>query len=187
MFHVFIHYFQVKFVRHIRYLHYAVMVIALTQLLLSNGMHIDKQGQIRETVLAQASTWGHIVFGSLFLLTIVLFSWVELRAHGLRYFYPYLWRQFDQIKADFQQLRQRRLPEANPQGLAACVQGLGLGAGLLVAISGSVWLTLWLNDSGWANDAKGLHKTLTGLIEVYIVGHGLLGLLHIYLSRTSTP
>ncbi|MGF1687438.1 cytochrome b/b6 domain-containing protein [Photobacterium japonica] len=185
MFQLFRHYFHVKFVRHIRYLHYTVMVIALTQLLLSNGMHIDKQGQIRETVLAQVSTWGHIVFGCLFLLSIVLFTWVELRAHGLRYFYPYLWWQCDQIKADFQQLKQRRLPEANPQGVAACVQGLGLGAGLLVAISGSMWLMLWLSDSGWSHDAKDVHKTLTGLIEAYIVGHGLLGLLHIYLSRST--
>lgn len=30
-------------------------------------------------------------------------------------------------------------------------------------------------------DIKGIHKMLVGLIEVYIIGHGGMGLLHIYI------
>ncbi|GHA42712.1 cytochrome b/b6 domain-containing protein [Photobacterium aphoticum] len=182
MIHAFTRYFQTKFPHHIRHIHYTVMFIALAQLLLSNGMHINKQGVIRDTAVAQFSTWAHIGFGCVFLLLIIAFTLVELRTHGFRYFYPYLWGDWRQIQSDIAQLRQRKLPDAKPQGLAACVQGLGLGAGLLVAASGAIWLGLWLTDSALAHEAKDLHKMLTGLIEAYIVGHGGLGLLHIYLS-----
>ncbi|MGF1723953.1 cytochrome b/b6 domain-containing protein [Photobacterium nomapromontoriensis] len=175
-------YFSSKFPTHIRHLHYTVIFLVLAQILLSNGMHLTKQGVIQDTVIAQTTTWAHIIGGCTFFIVIILFTAIELKTHGFQYFFPYLWGKFDQIKEDVARLRSMQLPEAKPQGIAACVQGLGLGAGLLVVFSGLTWFVLWLNDSAYAYDVRELHKTLTGLIEAYIIGHGALGLLHIVRS-----
>lgn len=65
-----------------------------------------------------------------------------------------------------------------PRGLASTVEGLGLGALLLVVLSGTLWFVLWILDSPYAYDVMQAHKSLTGLIEVYILGHGFMAILH---------
>lgn len=49
---------------------------------------------------------------------------------------------------------------------------------MLVVLSGTAWFILWLQGSPYAGEIRNLHKTLTGLIEAYIIGHGAMGLLH---------
>jgi len=101
---------------------------------------------------------------------------------GVKYFYPYFWGDMQQIKQDLILLSKRELPAASARGIAACVQGLGLGALLLVILSGSTWFILWRLSSPYAIAILSLHKSLTTLIEIYIVAHGSMGILHFLLS-----
>lgn len=67
-----------------------------------------------------------------------------------------------------------------PKGLATAVQGLGLGALLLVVLSGLIWFILWRNGSSFAGLALETHKNVTLLIELYLIGHGCMALLHFF-------
>lgn len=75
------------------------------------------------------------------------------------------------------------MPESSPKWLAASIQGLGLGALVLVVLSGITWLILWWQDSALANKAKDIHKSLIGLIETYIMSDEIMGLIHFILWR----
>lgn len=104
----------------------------------------------------------------------------QLFQHGFEYFYPYLYDEISQLKSGINQIKSLEIPE--PKGLATIIQGLGVGALLLVALSGATLFLLWLYDSSLANDIKGLHKLFTGLVEAYVIGHGGMGLLHILIA-----
>lgn len=94
--------------------------------------------------------------------------------------------RFSQISTDIKMLIKFKLPDSSPKGLATSIQGLGLGALTLVVLSGITWFILWLQYSSFANETKNIHKTLTGLIEAYIIGHGAMGLLHFILWYKTT-
>ena len=51
----------------------------------------------------------------------------------------------------------------------------------LTLLSGLTWFLLVRDGSGWALAAIELHEALTGLVVVYVVGHGGMGLLHMVL------
>ena len=106
---------------------------------------------------------------------------VELFHRGLKYFFPSLWGDLAQLKADVQTLAARKLPEAAPGGLPAIVQGLGLGLLNVTLLSGLGWFLLVRDGSGWAHSAIELHEALTSLVVVYVIGHGGMGLLHMAL------
>ena len=72
------------------------------------------------------------------------------------------------------------MPVPRPKGLATAVQGLGLGALLLVVLSGLIWFILWRNGSSFAGLALETHKNVTLLIELYLIGHGCMALLHFF-------
>jgi len=57
---------------------------------------------------------------------------------------------------------------------------LGLGALTLVVLSGFTWFLLWIYMAPWAHSIKEFHELLTGLIEAYVVGHGGMGVLHLF-------
>ena len=144
-------------------------------------MNVSPKGIISHQGVDFYFTWLHISIGIalLFLAIVLIVSCFKER--GLRHFYPYLWGDFSQIRQDITQLSKFKLPESSPRGLATSVQGLGLGAILIVIGSGLTWFFLWLQGAAVANEALQLHKTLTGLIEVYIFGHGFMGLVHFIL------
>ncbi|MGL4269059.1 MAG: cytochrome b/b6 domain-containing protein [Plesiomonas sp.] len=164
----------------VRILHLTLAALVILQILNSNGMHFTAEQRIGPGLLTTLWVWMHIVLGCTALLLGVLLTLHCLFSRGLRYFFPYLWGDMTQLKADFSSLWQRRLPESAPGGLAPCIQGLGLGALLLVAGTGFTWFVLWRTGSVWAPDLKSLHKALTGLIEAYIIGHGGMALLHFF-------
>ena len=116
----------------------------------------------------------------LFFLTLFLIASC-FNQRGFKYFYPWLFGDIRQIKNDLNTLRTLKLPDSSPFGLAASVQGLGLGALSLVVLSGLIWFALWLLHSPVALEIRSLHKSLTLLIEIYIYSHGALGALH-YIS-----
>ncbi|MGL5007496.1 MAG: cytochrome b/b6 domain-containing protein [Plesiomonas sp.] len=162
----------------LRVLHIGIALLVVLQIINSNDMHFTPDQQIRADWLIQLCTWMHIVSGILLLPLIALLLWYCFKTRGFRYFYPYLWGDTEQLTADLRVLFQFQLPESQPKGVATCIQGLGLGALVLVVLSGLAWFVLWCSGSVWTLDLKSLHKTLTSLIEAYVVGHGGMALLH---------
>jgi hypothetical protein len=166
----------------IRHLHILILLLVISQILVSEFIEFNDAGEISQVTIEFISTWTHIITGMLLLPIALAFALIELRKHGFSYFYPYLQKDFKQIKSDIEQLKKFELPESSAKGLAPVVQGLGLGALFLVILSGLSWYLLWSNGVQWADDIKEVHELFTGLIETYIFAHGAMGLLHIYLS-----
>lgn len=173
-------YFQDRQPPAIRVLHLVILCLVLDQILISNFMGFTKNGHISSQIFVHYCTWIHIGSGLALIPITIVFIFLELRHRGLRYFFAYIYGDTSQLRRDFQQLTQFRLPEADPGGIAAAVQGLGLGALSLVLLSGFTWFLAWTAGASWANTAKELHETLTGLVELYVVGHGLMGVLHLF-------
>lgn len=169
----------------IRILHLLILFLVLSQIVVSNWMTGTKSVVVPiET--EYFFTWFHIASGFLlfFLTLFLLISCFRLR--GFKCFYPYLWADLKQFKADVRELKELKLPDSHSNGLAAIVQGLGLGALSIVILSGIVWFILWILQSPFALEARSIHKSLTILIEVYIYGHGGLGIIHFYLWYKNT-
>jgi cytochrome b561 len=175
-------YFREKLTPSVRYLHYSILFLVLLQIILSNFIEINDDGAIGQNAIEYYSTWAHISVGLSLLLLAIVFTVVEFSKHGFSYFYPYLSGDLSQLKSDLSKLKSLEVPDASPKGLAAVIQGLGLGAILLVALSGTTWFVLRLYDLALANDVKEIHQLLTGLIEAYIIGHGGMGLMHIFIA-----
>ncbi len=174
-------YFTEKLTPLVRYLHYSILFLVLLQILLSNFIEINDDGVIGQSIIEYYSTWAHIGVGLSLVALALVFAIVELSKHGYLYFYPYLSGDFSQLKSDLRKLKSLEVPDASPRGLAAVIQGLGLGALLLVALSGAIWFVLWSYDLALADDVKEIHELLTGLIEAYVIGHGGMGLIHIFI------
>jgi len=165
----------------VRYLHLTILCLVLSQIIVSNFMGFTENNEVRKNIITFYGTWIHIGTG-LFLLPIAFaFISIELNRHGFKYFFPYFYGDFSQLKKDFQQLIRFQLPEPAAYGIAAVVQGLGLGAVSLVLLSGFSWFLSWVFMAPWSDSIRALHQLLTGLIEAYVVGHGGMGLLHLFL------
>ena len=173
-------YFEERQTPAIRFFHIVILLLVVSQILVSNFMEINDKGEIGHKAIEYYGTWAHIITGMVLVPLVLAFVVIELRRYGFGYFFPYLSGDFAQIKGDIGRLQKFELPEPSPKGIAAVVQGLGIGALCLVLISGLVWFFAWLNAAAWANDVKEVHETLTGLVEAYVVGHGAIGILHIY-------
>ena len=179
--HVFWAYFRQSHPPLVRTVHSAVLVMVLMQMLSSNLIRFDAAGRVSASPLFFMGSWAHFGTGLVLALIGAFFVIIEIARRGLRYFFPYLWGDFSQLKANVKILLGRRLPEASPGSLAAVVQGLGLGALVLTLSSGLAWFFLWQTGTGAAETAKSIHEACTGLIQAYVVGHGGLGLIHIFL------
>ena len=162
-----------------RIFHIAIAALIVFQILNSNLMMIRYSPQM----VLNIGTWVHIVSGIAITVLSVLFIFIVLKRRGLRHFYPYLFGDLAQLKLDLKILASLKLPEGSSMGLASIVQGLGLGALVLVFCSGLLWFSCWSFQWGVAHEVQHFHKTLTGLIEFYIVGHGVLGVLHFLLRK----
>ena len=166
----------------IRVIHLLVLLLVISQILVSNFMGFDDNGEISRKGIEYYGTWVHIITGLFIVPIAFVFVIVELRSHGFGYFFPYLSGDMTQLKADIGQLMQFKLPEPEEKGLASVVEGLGLGAMLLVLLTGMGWFISWRYHAPWAEGVKEVHEFLTGLVEAYVIGHGCMGLLHIYMS-----
>jgi hypothetical protein len=186
MIHIMLEYLRERQPPAVRFLHMIILCLVLSQITISNFMGFTANGEVSTKTLEHYATWIHICTGLSLLPIALVFMYIELKRHGIRYYFPYFFGTFFQLKKDFQQLKQFELPEPSAYGIAAIVQGLGLGALALVVLSGSAWFLSWLYEAPWANSLKGLHQSLTGLIEAYVLGHGGMGMLHLLLRvRTS--
>ncbi len=79
--------------------------------------------------------------------------------------YPWLSGNFGRIIEDIKVLRTFKLPEARPAGLAATIEGLGLLALLLAAVTGTLWMISFLSNNTSDPDFLAIHKTAVGAIE----------------------
>ena len=167
------------------FLHILILCLVLSQITVSNFMGFAPDGDISGKTVQHYGTWIHIFTGLSLLPIGILFIFIEIRRRGIPYFFPYLYNNFSQVKKDVQQLLRFQLPEPDAYGLAAIVQGLGFGALAVVVLSGATWFLSWNFGAPWADSAMELHKTLTGLIEAYVIGHGGMGVLHLFFRMRS--
>lgn len=165
----------------IRYLHAWLAILIIWQIINSNFIHMTHLGAVKSGSLF--FLWLHIFFGIATIIFTLCIMRYMLFKQSFKQFFPYLYGDNHVIKDDINQLRHGRFPPPQPQGIANIVQGLGVGALVLIEIAAIVWLVLWLNDSSYANDAREIHKTLTGLIETYLIAHAGMAVLHFYLER----
>jgi len=165
----------------IRVLHLSVIFLVASQLITSDFVDLDHARRLGDSISFDFGTWTHILPGLALAVIATIFVSIELFRHGLKYFCPYLWGDLSQLKTDLRTLASRRLPETASGGLPAIIQGLGLGALSLTLLSGLTWFLLVQAGSGLAHAAIELHETLTGLVIVYVIGHGGMGVLHIFL------
>jgi hypothetical protein len=170
----------------IRVMHLMVIFLVVSQLITSDFVDLDHARHLGDSISFDFGTWTHIMPGLALAVIATIFVLTELSHRGLKYFFPYLWGDLSQLKADMSALAGRKLPEALPGGLAAIIQGLGLGALTLTLLSGLTWFLLVQAGSGLAHAAIELHQTLTGLVVAYVIGHGGMGMLHIILWMRST-
>lgn len=164
----------------VRRLHILIVLLVCSQIIVSNFMGFSDNGDVSGKTVEHYATWIHIGTGLSLLPIALLFMVIELKRHGFKYFFPYLHGDLSQLKKDLQQLKRFKLPDPSAHGIAATVQGLGFGALALVVLSGAAWFFSWINMAPRADSIKALHQLLTGLIEAYVVGHGGMGLLHIF-------
>jgi len=166
----------------ILYLHILIIFLVLSQLTSSNFIEFNKSGEISNNIISVYGTWVHIITGVFLASITLIFIAFLLKAHGIKNYFPYLFGNYSQLLSDLHLLKHRKLPEPKPDGLASIVQGLGLGAMLLVLFSGIAWFVFWIAGYQWANVFKEAHKLLTGLIIAYVIGHGCIGILHILVT-----
>ncbi|RIQ18081.1 cytochrome b/b6 domain-containing protein [Bordetella avium] len=171
----------------VRVVHMWTLLLVITQIVISNFMHVPKDTWSAIHGANAFFSWLHIACGLVLLCLTGILAAQCFKSRGFTYYFPYLRGDFAQLSQDLRLLANRQLPGAQARGLAACVQGLGLGAMGLVTLSGAAWLLLWLSGQALAPDLRSLHKTLTGLVEAYLYGHGGMGLLHFYLQRKHHP
>jgi cytochrome b561 len=164
----------------VRFLHITILCLVLSQIIVSNFMGFTDNGEISKKTVEYYGTWIHIATGLSLLPLTFVFVYIELKRHGIKYFFPYFYGDFSQLKKDIKQLKQFELPEPSAYGIAAIVQGLGLGALTLVILSGFTWFLSWIYMAPWADSIKEFHELLTGLIEAYVLGHGGMGMLHLF-------
>jgi cytochrome b561 len=166
----------------VRYFHIIILCLVLSQLFVSNFMGFADNGEISRKTGEFYGTWIHIITGLTLVPIVLLFIIIELKRRGFKYFFPYFYGNFAQIKQDLQSLQRIQLPEPNPYGIATIVQGLGFGALALVVLSGMTWFFSWEYGASWSDGIKEVHELFTGLIVAYVIGHGGMGVLHIFLQ-----
>ena len=164
----------------VRFFHITILCLVLSQIIVSNFMGFTGNGEISKKTVEYFGTWIHIGTGLSLLPITFIFIYIELKRHGITYFFPYFYGNFSQLKEDIQQLKQFKLPDPSAYGIAAIVQGLGLGALTLVVLSGLTWFLSWIYMAPWSDSIKEFHELLTGLIEAYDVRHGGMGRLHLF-------
>ena len=169
----------------VRLLHVIILCLVLSQILVSNFIGFDNNGEVSKKTFEYYGTWVHIGTGLSLMPFSFGFIYIELKRHGIKYFFPYLYGNFSQTKKDMQKLKEFKLPEPDAYGIAAIVKGLGLGALILVLLTGSFWFVSWIYMASWSNSIKQLHELSTGLIEAYVLGHGGMGLLHLFIQWKS--
>lgn len=167
----------------LRHLHTTLAGLIILQILNSNLVHMTHTGAVKVGMFNTLFLWLHIILGSLTVIATIGMIIFMLTKQSFRQFFPYLFGDNAVLKDDLKQIIKGKLPEPREKGLGNIIQGLGIGALILIETAALVWLVLWLNHSPYANEAREIHKSLTGLIEAYLIGHGGMALIHFLIER----
>lgn len=170
-------------VRQIYHCHWLLALLVISQIINSNFIHMTHTGVLRGGLWSGVFLGLHIALGLIAALVFIIMLQQMLSQQGLRVFFPYLYGDMQALQRNWQQIRNKQLPEMLPGGIANIVQGLGMGAMLLVLTSGLLWLVCWQWAPDVANELRHLHKSLTGLVELYLYGHGGMAILHFIATR----
>lgn len=168
-----------------RVMHIAVAVLILFQIINSNFTERESLGQ---HTLDAFITWVHISSGILLIvLGVFLFSWMLVK-RGFFYYFSWVKFDFKDILQDVFLLKHGKLPEAHHGGLAATVQGAGVLALLIVAMSGGLWFLLESINAPLSLTKMIIHwhKFMTAFVEIYFFSHGAMGVLHLFLRYRQT-
>ena len=161
-----------------RWVHITLAGCVLLQIIDSNFMHVKYA-----LMFFNIGTIIHIIVGILTSVLALLLVFLSFKKRGLKYYYPYIWMDFQNLKKDFLTIMSLKLPNAKPKGLAAIVQGFGLISIILVCFTGVAWLVFWYFDFPNAHEIQNIHKTTVGLLEAYIIGHPLMGFMHYLMDK----
>lgn len=184
LFWKFLSFFQSYFLRS---LHAVVAVLVALQIISGIGGAKNMQSGM----LAFFLNTYHKGTGILLFFISLFFIVYSLKLYGVRHFFPYLWGDISRLKKDISASIRFKLVAPRPGGLAAAVQGLGLGALLLAVGSGIAWCAAFFLQSGIAPHLLKFHKIVVILIGLYFIGHGGMAILHFLswrknISRTSS-
>lgn len=178
--------------RLIRWLHLALSVGITLQLLLSAVMAQPRPGKIRSAF--ELLTFGlHEKLGMILLAVLLLhwITWLLGKAHqGIGHFFP--WSSPERrrlIYGEISDLLRFRLPNpATRNALAGAVQGVGIVAASLLALTGSVMFFSMDPDGSMSRTVKlikEIHETLGPVMWTYLGVHAGAVLAHIALGQRS--
>ena len=156
-------------------MHITIAILVIIQIVDSNFVHTR-----------YGLSWGayvHMCSGVLIAVLSIFLLFVAFEKRGIRYYYPYLFNDYSSLKSDLSELVKLRLPNARSGSIVLIVQDFGLLALSIAWISGSIWFIVWNFQLDYALNLKDLHKTLVGLIELYIYVHGIMGVVHYIVYR----
>lgn len=169
----FLTYFQPPF---IRILHIAITLLVIINLILGYGFLYSTKNP--DTYISSNLLWIHISISILLTLLTILFIPACLFHKGIRHFYPYLWGDTKQLISDLKISLSFKLIPPKSGGLAAVVQGLGLGALLLTVLSELIWFIGWRTDGFYTHFFREVHKVSAILLALYLLGHGTMATIH---------
>lgn len=161
----------------IRILHIVITLLIIINLILGYGFLYSTQNP-NTYIIGINIFWVHISIGILLTLLTLLFIPACLFHKGIRHFYPYLWGDTKQLISDLKVSLSFKLIPPKSGGLAAVVQGLGLGALLLTVLTGTIWFIGWQTDGFYAPFFQEGHKVSAVLLALYLLGHGTMATIH---------
>lgn len=160
----------------IRILHALLTILIIVNLLLGYNLCSIKDS----ASFCSSLLWVHISVGITITLLTILFIPLCLFYKGLKHFYPYLWGKPTQLMKDIKASLSFKLIPPTSGGLAAVVQGLGLGALLLTILAGIIWFIGWQTSGSYAHFFKDIHEVGATLLGIYLLGHGTMAFIHFF-------
>ena len=133
----------------IRIFHIVVLLMVASQIVVSNFMGFTSTGEIKRNAVNFYGTLTHICTGLTLLPIALIFTLLLIKEHGVRYFFPYIYGDLNQVKLDIKKLMNFKLPDPEAGGLSTIVEGLGLGALFLALLSGLTWFVSWKFNALW--------------------------------------
>ena len=187
----------------LRISHTYIMLAVTLQLIIAPFMNFDANGDVSSVWYQFIATWLHILNGLGLFAVTMFFSYEVLRRKGICWMYPYLCGKFDEMGKDLKEvmrirfsvqdvraaeretkpfiiLEQMKLPRPHPSGLGSAVQGIGIVLQLLMVILGVFFLITWAENLDIAWLIIDAHKAVAAAFFIFYVGHGGMGMLHIF-------
>ncbi len=118
----------------------------------------------------------HIELGLVLVPFVCIFLGLSLSKRGLRYFFPYLWGDTEQLRKDIPKVLQGGVAPPRPGGLPGAVQGLGFLCFFASTMLGLIWYLLWEKHTALSVDFLDYHRYFGYALVFYVLGHGCMAL-----------